>query len=666
MAAAAQIPVSHGIDPRAAALYSNEARSLSAREAWRILVRTWPFIRAHRRLLAIKCALAFGSLLFFLLTPWPLKIVIDNVIDSHPLAGPTSWVLLPLVGDNRALLLAVVAGFLAVAAIAIGMVGDHAEGLDTGVASGGLDQAGFTANDANSGWSLWNGFFGMLEVWVTLDLTQRLNQTLRTTIYERFLRAPIRLHADQKIGDAIFRVMHDSAAIGAILYRGILAPLMSIVMFTLTIVVLALQFPDQPAIVILNAVALPIVAVVSALFGRALRNQSQQMRERGSDVMAAFEERVAQVHLIKAFGQEQRERDAVDRASWGSFSASLKMLAVILVVILALAPAILAIIWGALYALMMQVIRGRLTLGDVALLAGYGLLLLRPMAILGSTWATIQVPLAGIRRMFSVLDLISESEPDGNGRAFVEPIREIALRDVTLAYDPSSPVLSGVTLTLRRGEISAIAGHNGLGKSTLISAIPRFIEPIRGAVMIDGIDARELAPAQIRRRVGFVFQHEALFSTSIRNNIRYGHPSANDDEVRRAAAMAGVASFVESLPDGYETVLGRRGTRLSVGQKQRIAIARALIRNPEVLILDEPTAPLDPASEGDLMRTLRGLARDRIVLLVAHRPETLAECDIVHFLSAGTLAASGTHLELLETSALYRQYLAASRSADRA
>jgi ABC-type multidrug transport system fused ATPase/permease subunit len=647
---------------RANALYSAEQPSLSMTEVLGLIAKSWPFIAAQRRLLAIKFALALTSITFFLLTPWPVKIIIDNVIDGHPLSGAPRMLLYPIVGDSRPMLLAVLAVLLLLAAILIGTVDDRRQELNAGVESGGLDQAGFTSNDANNGWSLSSGLFGLLEVWVTINLTQRMNQALRTTVYERFLRSPLKMYADQKIGDAVFRVMHDSAAIGGVLYDGIVAPILSVFAFVLGLTILTLQFPNEPLIPILAALILPVVAIVCALFARTFRDQSQRMRERGSAVMAAFEERIAQVQLIKAFGQEERERTAVNAASWSSFSATLRIFAIVLVVILLLAPAVWILFGAAIYAVLDQVIAGKLLLGDVALLAAYAGILVRPMTVLGYTWATIQLPIAGLRRIHSVLDRLEETQPNGAARELAGPATELQLRDVSVAYDAAVPILKHVTMTLRAGELAALAGPNGAGKSTLILSIPRFIEPCAGAVLLNGIDARELSLTALRGRAGFVFQHEALFSRTIEDNIRYGSAAASGREVRAAAAMAGAAEFIERLPDGYATMLGRRGTRLSVGQKQRVAIARALLRNPDMLILDEPTAPLDPATETGLMRTLRAIAAKRIVLLIAHRAETLAACDVVHFVDGGTVAASAPHAELLASSAAYRSYLGISDS----
>ena len=644
-------------DSRANVLYADEQAPLTWREAWRVLVKSWPFVSRYRRLVAIKCVLVFVSLTFYLMTPWPLKIVIDNVIDGHPLTGIPGAILTPMVGANRTALLIAVSLFLVLTVILIGMVHGDAQSLGTNVNSGGLDQAGITANDANDGGSLWNGLFGYLESRITIDLTQRMNQSLRTAIYERFLRSPLALYADQKIGDAVFRVMYDSASIGPVFYRGVLAPIMSVFMFVMAIIVLSIQFSNEPVIIVVAILFLPVVAIGSTLFGRLIRDQSQSMRESGSNVMAAFEERVAQVQLIKAFGQESRETAVVDAASWQSFRSTLRMLAIVFVMVIVLAPVCCVLIGYSLYYLMMQVIAGRMTLGDIVLLASYLGMLANPMGVIGGTWASIQASVAGLRRVHSVLDNLAEPVSDGSGDGLGARVSNLEFNGVAVGYGATT-VLSDVTMSMRSGEMVALAGPSGCGKTTLIHSIPRFIEPSAGTIAFDGVDSRAVAPDTIRARMGFVFQNESLFSTSIEDNIRYGSDSASPADVREAAAMAGAAEFIDRLPDGYSTMLGRRGARLSVGQKQRIAIARALLRRPEIMVLDEPAAPLDPASESDLLKTLAALSHDRIVIIVAHRAGTLAACDKVFFIHDKTIGAAGTHAHLLATDRDYQAYLA--------
>jgi ATP-binding cassette, subfamily B, bacterial len=660
----------NGVTPRAASsantsreahLYSGEQQRFSTREAWETIRKSWPFISDERRLVMLKCGLIIFSLVFYLTSPWPMKIVIDNVIDRHPLTGIPADILLPLVGTNRAALLAVVCLYLLVTLILIGVAGEPPRGLSTAVGGAGLDQAGSTMNDSNAGDSNWNGLFGYFETAITIDLTQRINQAVRTAVYDRFLAAPLGLYADQKIGDAVFRAMHDSAAIGDLLYKGVIAPLASFVIFVCTLVILWAQFSKEPLIPMIAMLTLPIVAISSGVFGRIFRTQSQRMRERGSDVMAAFEERLTQVQLVKAFGQEARESKQIDAASWGSYSATLKLLAYGLVCIIVVVPLVVGPVIALVYHLMVQVIHGQLTLGDVSLLLSYGGLLITPMSIIGTTWTSLQVSVAGLRRVHSVLESLPLDVVPANGAVLDAPVTEVEFRDVALGYGGKN-VLHNVSLDLRAGELTAIAGPSGAGKTTIMYAIPQFIPLSAGDLLINGKSFAAGLPHRMRERIGFVFQQEALFSSTIADNIRYGVPDASDAEVARAAEMAGAEEFIARLPQGYATMLGRRGARLSVGQKQRIAIARAMLRQPDILILDEPTAPLDSGSEVLLIDTLRAISRHRIVLVVAHRPETLSACDRIFFVNDATVAASGSHEDLLRSCPAYAAYLARTRS----
>jgi len=295
------------------------------------------------------------------------------------MTGIPARILTPIAGHDPIRILVTVISFLLVTMLLLGISGDDPQSVNTDVGSSGLDQAGSTANSANSGWSLWGGLLGLVEVWITLDLTQRVNQDARTAVYERFLRSPLGLYGDQKIGDAVYRVMHDSAGIGDVFYRGVLAPIMSIAMIAIAMLVITAQFSNEPVIIAVSVAALPIIFIGGGMFSRIFRDQAQRMREQGSNAMAVFEERLANVQLIKAFGAEARETHAVDSASWESFRQTLKLIAFILLLIAIVAPLICFTIIAGLYHLMTEVIAHRITLGDVVLLASYGFMLGRPI-----------------------------------------------------------------------------------------------------------------------------------------------------------------------------------------------------------------------------------------------------------------------------------------------
>jgi ATP-binding cassette subfamily B protein len=237
--------------------------------------------------------------------------------------------------------------------------------------------------------------------------------------------------------------------------------------------------------------------------------------------------------------------------------------------------------------------------------------------------------------------------PDGHGA--------IAMRDVTVAYDGTDPVLRGVNLSISAGETVALVGPTGSGKTTLAALIPRLYDPVEGAVLIDGADVRTVDPLSLRHQVALVSDDAFLFSAPLRENIAYARPDATDEEVERAASLAGLDDVVGLLPDGYDTLVGERGLTLSGGQRQRVAIARALIQDPRILILDDATSSLDASTEARVKQALREVMKDRTTVIIGHRLSTIALADRIAVLDGGRLAAVGTHDELVEQSELYRE-----------
>jgi ABC-type multidrug transport system fused ATPase/permease subunit len=265
---------------------------------------------------------------------------------------------------------------------------------------------------------------------------------------------------------------------------------------------------------------------------------------------------------------------------------------------------------------------------------------------LGSLWLRVQEAAAGLSRVFFLMDLPSEQEPAG--AAALPPLaREVRIEDVHFAWPNGTPALRGVSLELRVGELTALVGPAGAGKTTLAYLVPQFVVPQSGRVCFDGVDVRSATRASLRAQISFVFQETALFDATVEENLRLGNPAASDTELRRAARSAGADDFIRALPEGYQTPLGRSGGKLSGGQRQRLAIARALVRSPRVLILDEPTSALDPETEGRLLDALREASRERAVLVIAHRLSTVRHADTIAFVEAGRIIERGSHDALM-------------------
>jgi subfamily B ATP-binding cassette protein MsbA len=292
------------------------------------------------------------------------------------------------------------------------------------------------------------------------------------------------------------------------------------------------------------------------------------------------------------------------------------------------------------------VISGAISKGAFLVLVGYFFQLALYSVLLGSMWILLQEAAAGLGRVFFLMDASAEADPPDTPP--LPPVREsVRIEEAHVRYPDGTEAVRGATLDLARGRIVALVGPAGAGKTTLAYLVPRFVAPDRGRVLADGRDVARCSLASLRAQVAFVFQETALFDGSVEENVRAGDPDADDTAVRRALALAGADAFVRELPGGLAARLGRAGARLSAGQKQRIALARALVREAPILILDEPTSALDAETEQQFVRTLRALAPSRMVLVIAHRLSTAFAADHVAFLEAGRIVEQGTPAELL-------------------
>ncbi len=613
---------------------------------------------------AAKIGLTALSLVPMLVLPVPIKLLIDHVIGdlsiadrihSYPMLARPFVRLLEHADYTE--ILAWTIGAQALLLILIGQIGSDGgerDRTDAWLASG-VDAATATENAANAGFSFAGGLFGLFDFRWTLRLTQDLNHHYRARLFERIQSLPLHLFDDARIGDAVYRLMYDTPAITQTCYRIILVP--TLVPFAIAAYAFTIWDSFGQSRLALAAIAFaPLAFIATWPFARLVRRQGGRSRAAGSVSTTSLEEGVANILAVQTQGGEGRERARFDRDSARSFAQHRGVMALGMIAILvAFVPGIALLRWVFLE-IVELVISGAISLGDFSVLFTYFIQIGVFAVMFGSLWFTLQTSAPGLERVFFLMDLEPERDPPG-ARELPRATRSLAFEDVDFAWPDGTPALRGVSFEATLGRVTAIVGPAGAGKTTLIYHVPRFLQPTRGRVRVDGVDLAGVTRDSLRAQIAFIFQESALFDGTIEENLRLANPNASELELRRAVQISGADEFVRRLPDGLATRLGRAGAGLSVGQKQRLAIARGLLRDAPILILDEPTSALDPDTERRLLASLREAARERIVLVVAHRLSTVRAADQILFLRDGAIVERGTHDELIAIpGGAYRRY----------
>ena len=625
---------------------------LRFRQTLAVVWRAVAYIRFFPLRFAAKFFIMWLSLATPLILPFPLKIVIDNVVLGQPLApeqfppyfrpfvsfldGMAAWEMMAWVTALAVFMVVVIGGY----------------GTDAGandqtdaILAEGHDTATRTENDANSAFSKFAGLLGFAEFRLQLRLSQSVCHLLRAQLFERIARLPMPLLADQRIGDSLYRVMYDTAAMQNVFFQTIMSPVLAICTFFLILWIMAFNYGEAPELIWLALCILPLQFLAMLPFPRLLRRRSQASRAAGSATTGNVEEGMSNVLAVQSLGGNKRERERFRAQSAESFKRfRVETLTRILYgVAQGGAGGLLGLV--AFYFISSRVVEGVLTPGDYGVLFYYYAWLSGSLTAIPFAWLRIQQDVPGIRRVFFLMDLPSETERRG---VSVGPVRDgIELEGVDVTYPDGRRALQAVDLRLNAGEVTALVGPTGAGKTTLAYLIAGFLDATSGAVRVDGHDIRAVSLRSLREQVSFVFQETQLFSDSIADNIRYGNPDAGQADVERVARLAGVHEFVSALPEGYATRLGTVVSKLSAGQMQRIAIARGLLKPASVLVLDEPTSALDPETESYLVQALREAAKDRMVLVIAHRLSTIADADNIVFMEEGAIREQGTHQALL-------------------
>lgn len=573
-------------------------------------------LRPHWKALTIALVAVIGESLTDLLEPWPLKIIFDYVLGSKNMPEWMAALINSTLGKDKLAILNFAA--LAVIAIAIG-----------------------------------GAISSYTEKYLTTSVGQWIMHDLRRTVYHHIQRLSLVYHDQKRTGDLISRVTSDIDAIQSLISTVLLGIIVNILtLIGMTVVMFYLNWKFT---LIALSIA-PLLFLVVYSFTRRIKNASRAVRKKEGEVVSVLQEVLSSIRVVQAFTREDYEQRRFEQESLESVEMALRArslkakLPPVVEIIVALGTCL--VVWyGA-----RLVFTGQLSSGALLVFFLYLGKMYKPMRELSKMTDTISKAVVGFERIREVLetDMLVHNLP--GARTAPRFKGKIEFDHVSFGYESERQILKDLSLKIEPGQMAALVGPTGAGKTTIISLIPRFYDPISGSVKIDGLDVRSLKIKSLRRQISFVLQESLLFRAPVWQNIAYGKPEATRDEIMRAAHLANAHEFIEKMPEGYDTMIGERGVTLSGGQRQRIAIARAIIRDSPILILDEPSSGLDATSEELVFDALNRLMEGKTSIVIAHRLATIRRADVIFVINDGQVVESGTHRELIARSGLYAEF----------
>jgi len=632
---------------------------LSNRQSYALIVRSMKLLRTVKPLFAGKLLLAALALIPGLTMPYINKVIIDQVLLQRPIDTvdvPFPPHFMPFVNVIQNLSpMETMGAVIALLAVLLLLFGRGGLGVWLGF---GADSATTSEYKLNAGGSQASGILGVLESYIDIRLNQRLANGLRTRLFNRLARLSMSKLDDHRIGDSVFRVMYDAPDVPQICLGLTLQPFFTLVGVLTSLYLIQYSYGAiSPELVWISGLLVPIGLAVTLPASALIRRVQQASRASGTATTNAIEESMSNIQAVQSLGGMGKERSRIEEKSSESYR---RFRHVKIVEIGVGSLSFLLTIGLGLYVYLSvaaDIIAGNMTPGDWGVLFGFTLSIGRSGLSIGMIWINLQGNTAAIRRVFFFLDM--EAEDTYEKLPDLPAVRKtVAFEDVRFSYPNGHVALRYINLKLQTGELVAVVGPTGSGKTSLAYLVPAYYRPTRGRVTFDGRDIAEVNLHSLRSQVSYVFQEHLLMSESIRSNFQLVNPRATEGDMMAACDTAGAGEFIHALPDGLDTVLGRSGDTLSVGQKQRLCIARGLVRDTKILILDEPTAALDPAAENALVRSLRQAAEGRLVIVIAHRLSTIRQADRIIFLEDGEIKDTGNHDTLMaDENSPYRRFV---------
>ncbi len=578
------------------------------------------FVRPYRARVAWLAVLLFVEIILGALQPWPLKMVIDYVLqhDKYPLPEVLRpW--LPAATDNNLLallLLFVISGVV----------------LHT-----------------------LNHFVTAYATQVQVDTGQRMVYDLRYRLFDHLQALNLHHHIKTSTSDAVYRVDVDAYSIENLVMSGLFPLATSVVSL---LVMFGILVKLDLTIALLSLTVVPFLYLCLRYYMSTLVHQEERVKELESKLMGRLYETFSAMRLVKSFAREPFEAARYAKAGNETMHARIavtwqqSLFSVTIGLTTLLGTALVVIVGG------MHVLRGQMKIGDLTIVIAYLGAVYGPLSAIAHTSGQLQGALAGAKRVRAILALSPETIEQDNAVEATHITGDVRFEGVGFTYPDGTNVLHDISFTAKPGEMVALVGLTGAGKTTLVSLIPRFYDATFGQVLVDGVDVRQYRIRELRERIALVLQDPVLFSGTIAENLRYGRLDATPEDVERAARAAHAHEFVSHLAKGYDTEIAEAGGGLSGGERQRLSVARAILKNAPILILDEPTSSLDAISEEIVFAALRRLRAGRTTLVIAHRLSTVRDADRILVLDGGQIAAQGRHEELLESSQLYRRMCA--------